>query len=194
MRCKRRKLSLDFLPVRSLPVRVGSTWQQNRLPMSGRLGLILAEAKKPLSVSDLAELLANHKLGKKDELMRQLRYFTSEGLLETAGAVHTGSGRKRQYSQEALVKAVVLSRLFQSGATVGLMKAYVSVLEEFMQRKYNTKNLLVACSTLKRPTVYLALPDERYKIAEAGLFDWEEAVKIFKPNVDFLAIQIGRFL
>jgi hypothetical protein len=153
------------------------------------------EVKKPFSVSDLAEILANqHKLGKKDELMRQLRYFTSEGLLETVGAIHTGSGRKRHYSQDTLIKAVVLSRLFQSGATIGLMKAYISALEDFIQQEYKTKNLLVACRMLERPTIYLALPDERYKIAKASLFDWKDAVEIFTPNVDFIAIQIDRFL
>jgi hypothetical protein len=160
-----------------------------------RLERISPETSKHFSVSDLAAILANqHKLGKKDELMRQLRYFTSEGLLETVGEIHTGSGRKRQYSQESLVKAVVLSRLYQSGATVGLMKGYIGALEDFIQREYETKNLLVACRMVERPTIYLALPDERYKIAKASLFDWKDAVKIFKPNVDFIAIQIGRFL
>ncbi len=154
----------------------------------------LAEAKT-LSVSDLAEVMASqHKLGEKDELTRQLRYFTTEGLLETASAIHTGSGRKRLYSKESLVRAAVLSRLFESGATVGLMKSYMAALDQFNQRKHKTKNLLVACRELKRPTIYLVIPDQRYKIGTAGLFDWEEAVKEFKPNVDFIAIQIGRFL
>jgi hypothetical protein len=160
-----------------------------------RLERISPEVKRSFSVSDLAQILAmQHKLGKKDELMRQLRYFTSEGLLETIGEIHTGSGRKRHYSQDTLIKAVVLSRLFQSGATVGLMKAYMNALEEFVQRRYKTKSLLIACRTLERPTIYLALADERYKIAEVGLFGWEEAVKTFKPDVDFIAIQIARFL
>lgn len=150
---------------------------------------------KTFSVSDLAEIMASkHRLGKKDELTRQLRYFTTEGLLETVSTIHTGSGRKRLYSKESFVRGAILSRLFESGATVGLIKSYMAALDEFNRRKYQTTNLLVACSELQKPTVYLVIPDQRYKIGTVGLFSWTEAVKKFSPNVDFIAIQIGRFL
>ena len=84
--------------------------------------------------------------------------------METVGAIHTGSGRSRLYSQSAMIKAVVLLRLFQMGATVGLMKEYMATLEKFTMRVFNTKDLLVACRRLQKPTIFLILPDLRYKI------------------------------
>jgi hypothetical protein len=45
----------------------------------------MPEIEKQLAVSDIAEILANrHKLGDYEEVLRRLRYFTAEGLLETA--------------------------------------------------------------------------------------------------------------
>lgn len=149
-------------------------------------------------MSDLAEKLASeHKLGDKDVIQRRLRYFTSEGLLETVSAIHTGSGRSRLYSQSAMLKAVVLLRLFQMGATVGLMKEYIESLQEFTQRVFNTNDLLVACRKLIKPTIFLILPDLRYKIDAAGrLIEWNYAVSSITEheNIDFIAIQIHRFL
>lgn len=148
-----------------------------------------------LSVSDLADALATkHKLGDRDEIMRRLRYFTSESLLETVGSVHTGSGRKRLYPASALIKSVVLLRLFQSGATVGVMKAYMTALEGFTMKKYKTKDLLTACGGVKRPTIFLVLPDQRYSRTRARLAEWDSALATVKPNVDFTIIQIARFL
>jgi hypothetical protein len=154
----------------------------------------LLKAERDVAVSDLAEVLATkHMLGEKDEIMRQLRYFTSEGLLKTVGAIHTGSGRRRLYAQSALIKAVVLLRLFQSGATVGLIKDYIAALEDFTLDKYKTTNLLDACKHLKRPTIYLVIPDKRYKMA-AGLFEKGAAATKVNSNVDYITIQMGRFL
>ena len=152
--------------------------------------------KRTYAVSDLAEILSTlHKLGDKDLIRRRLRYFTSERLLDTVGAVHTGSGRSRLYSQSAMLKAVVLLRLFQMGATVGLMKEYMEALEEFISRVFNTKDLLVACRRLPKPTIFLILPDLRYKIGMAGrLIDWDEAVASLPENIDYITIQIYRFL
>ena len=156
----------------------------------------MLEAERNLTVSDLAEILATqHQLGEKDVIMRQLRYFTAERLLETVGPIHTGSGRSRLYSESALIKAVVLLRLFQSGATVGLMKEYISALQKFTVRVFKTKDLRVACRGLQKPTIFLILPDLRHKIGVAGrLIEWDYAVASIKPNIDFIAIQIARFL
>jgi DNA-binding transcriptional MerR regulator len=161
-----------------------------------RRGSPLPEVERTYAVSDLAEILATqHKLGDKDVIKRRLRYFTSERLLDTVGAVHTGSGRRRLYSQSAMLKAVVLIRLFQMGATVGLMKEYMEALQEFTLRVFNTKDLLVACRGLEKPTIFLILPDLRYKIGVAGrLMEWKYAVASIRPNIDFIAIQIYRFL
>ena len=156
---------------------------------------VMPGPESDLSVSDLADALATkHKLGDRDEIMRRLRYFTSESLLETVGSVHTGSGRKRLYPPSALIKSVVLLRLFQSGATVGVMKAYMTALESFTMKVYKTKDLLKACGDLKRPTIFLVLPDQRYSRTRARLAEWDSALATVKPNVDFTIIQIARFL
>ena len=152
----------------------------------------LLKGETDLAVSDLAEILAaQHMLGKKDEIMRQLRYFTSEGLLKTVGAIHTGSGRSRLYARSTLIKAVVLLRLFQSGATVGLIKDYIAALEDFTSEKYKTKSLLDGCKRLKKPTIYLVIPDGRNKMA-AELS--EKGSRKIKSDVDYIIIQMGRFL
>jgi hypothetical protein len=158
-------------------------------------GSPLPEVERTYAVSDLAEILAiQHKLGDKDVIKRRLRYFTSERLLDTVGALHTGSGRSRLYSQSAMLKAVVLLRLFQMGATVGLMKEYMETLEMFISRAFNTKDLLVACRRLTKPTIFLILPDLRYKIGVAArLIDWDEAVASLPENIEFITIQIYRF-
>ena len=151
--------------------------------------------REGLAVSDLADVLAmRHRLGERDEIMRRLRYFTSEGLLETVGSPHTGSGRKRLYPPSALLKAVVLLRLFQSGATVGVMKSYITALERFTVKVYKTRDLLKACKVLQRPTIFLVLPDQRYSRTSARLVEFEKSLKTVKRNADFMVIQIARFV
>jgi hypothetical protein len=151
--------------------------------------------EKGLSVSDLADALATkHKLGDRDEIMRRVRYFTTEQLLETIGSMHTGSGRKRLYPPSALIKAVVLLRLFQTGATVGMMKSYMKALEAFAMKVYQTKDLLKACEKLVRPTIFIVLPDQRYSHTTVRLSSFDAALKHVKPNADFIVIQIARFL
>jgi len=165
------------------------------LAIAGACGTVMPDTEKGLGVSDLADALSiKHKLGHRDEIMRRLRYFTSESLLETIGSVHTGSGRKRLYPPSALIKAVILLRLFQSGATVGVMKNYMSALEKFTKKVYKTSDLLKACDGLERPTVFLVLPDQRYSHTTARLAGWDAALKSVKENADFTVIQIARFL
>jgi hypothetical protein len=75
------------------------------------------------------------------------------------------------------------------------MKEYMTALHSFAQRRYKTKNLLDACKGLKRPTIFLIIPDRLYKIGVAGrLLNWETALKSIKPNIDVVVIQIERFL
>jgi hypothetical protein len=169
-------------------------WKARDISLTSRT--TMPEVEKHLAVSEIAEILAKqHKLGEYDEVLRRLRYFTSEGLLETVGSLHTGSGRRRLYPPSAMITAVVLLRLFQSGATVGLMKDYMTALQKFTLKSYKTKNLLEACQGLKKPTIFLILPDRRYKIGVAGrLLDWEKALASVRPNIDFTVIQIERFL
>lgn len=151
--------------------------------------------EEDLSVSDLARVLSiKFRLGGQSELMRQLRYFTMEGLLETVGSVHTGSGRKRLYPPSILIKAVVLLRLSQSGAKVGIMKRHIKALEAFIRHAYGTRDLSDACSGLKHPAVYFELPDQRHGLVRARLVERDGLLATVKPNVDFIVIQLARYL
>jgi hypothetical protein len=156
----------------------------------------MSEIEKQLAVSDIADILANrHLLGEYEEVLRRLRYFTSEGLLKTVGSLHTGSGRRRLYPPSALITAVVLLRLFELGATVGRMKEYMTALQSFALDHYETKDLLDACKRLKTPTIFLIIPDRHYTMKVAGLLlNRGSALKSIKPNIDVVMIQIERFL
>ena len=127
--------------------------------------------------------------------MRRLRYFTSEGLLVTVGSMHTGSGKKRLYPESALITAVILLRLDEIGATVGKMMDYMSALHKYVQRHYETNDLLDVCRELERPTIVLRVPDRRDNRGVAGrLLGWDDALRSLRPNNDFIVIQVERFL
>ena len=74
------------------------------------------------------------------------------------------------------------------------MKEYVAALESFTMEMYKTKDLLRACKRLNRPTIFLVLPDQRYSRTTARLEEWDSGLNDAKKNVDFIVIQIARFL
>jgi hypothetical protein len=149
-----------------------------------------------LALSDIAENLATrHRLGEYEEVLRRLRYFSAEGLLETVGPTHTGSGKKRLYPQSALIISAILLRLFETCATAGRMKEYMRALHKFVRREYQNKNLLEACLQLKRPTIIITVPDHSHAMSNSGqLLEWPAALDSIKPNTDVVVIQIYRFL
>ena len=65
---------------------------------------------KSLTVGEIAE-----RIREPDEtleaVIERLRAWTKEGLLKPTGRKKTGRGRKRRYSEEAIVAAAILSRL-----------------------------------------------------------------------------------
>ena len=103
------------------------------------------------TASGLSAKLADLGLGKREEIMRVVRHYTAEGLLETVGAVNTGTGKKRTYPEEALLKAVILLRLNQLGVPIGVIRHLVRGLTKATDRKLSASLLEAVRHRLKRP-------------------------------------------
>lgn len=150
-----------------------------------------------LALSELTDrLVRRYKLGDEGEVMRRLRYFTTEGLLETVGSINTGSGKKRLYPASALIAARILLRLDEIGATVGKMRDYLTALRVSVEKQYETKDLDAVCSELERPTVVFSVPSRRYRIGLSGrLLDWDDALDSIPRQSDaFIVIRLNRSL
>ena len=74
------------------------------------------------SVSQLAERVApTTDKAEVARITRQLRHWTLTGVLGTLGATHTGAGRHRRYSGDAVYVAAVLIELSRLGLPVGAL-------------------------------------------------------------------------
>ena len=123
-----------------------------------------------------------------------MRHLTAQGLLDTVGAVNTGSGRSRLYSAAALVNAAVLLRLHRLGGTVGQMRELVSALKQSLKNDYKTADIVTACESMERPTLFIFVPDDRRTKISVRLKDWSDAIETLNPARDVLVIQLKRFL
>ena len=56
-------------------------------------------------------------------IIRQLRHWTLTGVLRLAGTVHTGAGRHRKYSGDAIYVAAVMVELARMGLPVGALSS-----------------------------------------------------------------------
>ena len=75
------------------------------------------------SVSQLAERVApTTDKAEVARITRQLRHWTLTGVLGTLGATHTGAGRHRRYSGDAVYVAAVLIELSRLGLPVGALQ------------------------------------------------------------------------
>ncbi len=127
-------------------------------------------------------------------IFRLVRHLTAQGLLDTVGAVNTGSGRSRLYSAAALVNAAVLLRLHRLGGTVGQMREVVSALKLSLENDYNTTDIVTACEGMERPTLFIFVPDDRHTKISVRLKDWSDAKETLLEHRDVLVIQLGRLL
>src|SRR4051794_25494072 len=85
----------------------------------------------------IAARLVNLNLGRdEDEIFRMVRHYSNHGLIDTVGAVHTGSGRSRVYSDEAMLLAGILFRLNRLGVPVGVMKELLSGLRVHLKNEH----------------------------------------------------------
>ena len=127
-------------------------------------------------------------------IFRLVRHLTAQGLLDTVGAVNTGSGRSRLYSAAALINAAVLLRVHRLGGTVGLMREVVSALKQSLKNDYKTTDIITACEGMERPTLFIFVPDDRHTKIFVRLKDWSTAAGTLNEYWDVLVIQLGRFL
>ena len=128
-------------------------------------------------------------------IFRLVRHLTAQGLLDTVGAVNTGSGRRRLYSAGARVNAAVLLRLHRLGGTVGLMREAINALKQGLKKDYHTTDIIAACEGMERPTLFIFVPNEKgYGKMSVRLKDWSTAAETLNPDKDVFVIQLGRFL
>jgi DNA-binding transcriptional MerR regulator len=142
----------------------------------------------------IAEALAA-RLGLKAKVdtARMIRHYTSSGLLKTVGAVHTGTGRKRVYSEDAVLQAGVLLRLNRLGVPVGVVKEMLAQLRRNLAVRHGNKTLLEVSRAMEDPCLFLVIPDEngsglQTKILERKKFDEAPA------GIDAVVISLAKFL
>jgi len=86
-----------------------------------------------LSVSELANVVANPVLLDDPKLvLRQLRHWSTLGILPPDGATFVGHGNHRRYSRDAVFLATILVRMAAAGFSVGVLKALAAIVEEKM--------------------------------------------------------------
>ena len=86
------------------------------------MSLYMPRMEESYSVSQLAERVApTADESEVARIIRQLRHWTLTGVLMTLGATHTGAGRHRRYSGDAVYVAAVLIELSRLGLPVGAL-------------------------------------------------------------------------
>jgi DNA-binding transcriptional MerR regulator len=90
-------------------------------------------SEEGMTVAQLADRLASPSLGgpyDRDRILRQLRHWTTSGLLQPIGGLHPGIGRHRRYSSENILIAAILIELANLGLQVGTLESVVEMLDE----------------------------------------------------------------
>ena len=67
----------------------------------------------------------------RDALIARIRHWTREGLLETVGDLHPGTGRPKGYPWSAVYDAAVLNALADHGVQVGSMYSILYVARDY---------------------------------------------------------------
>ena len=132
-------------------------------------------------------------LAAKVDVARMIRHYTNGGLLKTVGAVHTGTGRKRVYSEDAVLQAGVLLRLNRLGVPVGVMKEMLTQLRRNLSVNHGNQTLLQVCQTMDDPCLFLVIPDDKgrslqTKVLERKKFDGAPS------DIDAVVISLAKFL
>jgi DNA-binding transcriptional MerR regulator len=73
---------------------------------------------------------------------RQIKHWTSNDLLKTAGEKHTGTGRSRLYTKEEIIVAAYLHRLTSHGVTIGNLKRFRKNYDSWMKSPQYRDTLL----------------------------------------------------
>jgi DNA-binding transcriptional MerR regulator len=85
-----------------------------------------------LTVSEIAERIAKPGADKA-ALVERVRHWHREGLLHAIGPKRPGTGRHRQYPDDAVYLAAVLNVLADRGVQVGLMHVLVKLAKHHLE-------------------------------------------------------------
>lgn len=133
-----------------------------------------------------------------EEVFRVIKHYSNHGILNTVGAVHTGTGKSRVYPENAVAEAAILLRLNKLGLPVGVMQELFRSLRTHLAQHFAGQTLTQAARTLDKPCVFFVLPDdkERSLADSARLYPLEKLEKVdeLPPDYDLLMIQLARFL
>jgi hypothetical protein len=61
----------------------------------------------------------------------------------------------------ARLNAAVLLRLHRLGGTVGQRREMVNALKQGLKNDYKTTDIVTACESMERPTLFIFVPDDR---------------------------------
>jgi DNA-binding transcriptional MerR regulator len=81
-----------------------------------------------LTVADIADLIRRPNADKA-AVIERLRNWTAEGLLTPAGDRNPGTGRPRQYDDDAVYDAAILNALADHGLPIGKQRYFMMVLQ-----------------------------------------------------------------
>ena len=122
----------------------------------------IASMKKKIEVftsTTLArELSRRLRLNNEATLARTLRHYTNQGLLKTAGVLHTGTGRSRIYDRDALLRATVLMVLNRLQIPIGALKELLSALDRHLTNTHSGRSLTEVTGGLEDPCVFFEIP------------------------------------
>jgi hypothetical protein len=109
-----------------------------------------------LTVSELAERITRNRPAEwKTDVVRQIRYWTVEGVLRPDGPKHTGAGRHRRYAAEAVYLGAVVLELAEIRIPVGLLKEISGALQIIAQVRESRKGRLWHYAIAGTAEVYL---------------------------------------
>jgi hypothetical protein len=121
-------------------VRCSNGWAQQVLTKDSLCPYVL-RMDANLTVSQLADRIGAHVVGgreipdARDQVIRQIRYWTQSGVLRPAGGTMTGTGRHRRYGVESVMVGSVLVELANTlGTGIATLKTVADNLYDHVCR------------------------------------------------------------
>jgi DNA-binding transcriptional MerR regulator len=126
-----------------------------------RIYLHVEKIEKTYTAAGVAEKLATMMNERaKPEIIRTIRHYAGVALLMPIGAVNTGTGNKRLYPRDAIVRAAVLLWLNRLGIPVGVLRELFAKFEHYLMKKFKTNDLIDICKSLSNPYMFLIVPQD----------------------------------
>ena len=133
--------------------------------------------KRIISTAEMAKALSSLGLGEVAFVHRQVRHWTTQGLIPTVGEVNPGTGNSRIYDWDGLLLAAIFCRLSRLSVNVRTMR---------MASKTLPKDLVHQASKYTNPGILWRF-DNKFELVECSdnldLDNWLIAIK---PYLEFL--------